>query len=74
MEWSRYKKSRKQNDIYRRVQYDTKQMDNKNLLYKNVIYSFGDTNQCKPNEPGSQIHHDYSTSETVLDMCGIKKD
>ena len=37
--------------------------------YGNIIYMFGDTNQCAPVEGGSQINYDYLHSQTVREMC-----
>ena len=38
-------------------------------LFHNMIYMFGDPNQCEPVEPGSQIHVNYLLSKTVEEMC-----
>ena len=35
----------------------------------NTIYMFGDPNQCKPVEAGSQIHYEYLRSKTVDEIC-----
>lgn len=37
--------------------------------YSNTIYLFGDTNQCDPVEGNSQVHYNYFTLETMLEMC-----
>ena len=37
--------------------------------YCNTIYMFGDVNQCDPVEGHSQVHYDYHTSKTIMEMC-----
>ena len=37
--------------------------------YCNTIYMFGDVNQCDPIEGHSQVHYDYHTSKTIMEMC-----
>ena len=37
--------------------------------YCNTVYLFGDKNQCNPVEGHSQIHCNYFTSKTIMDMC-----
>ena len=37
--------------------------------YCNTVYLFGDKNQCNPVEGHSQIHYNYFTSKTIMDMC-----
>ena len=37
--------------------------------YCNTVYLFGDKNQCDPVEGHSQLHYNYFTSKTIMDMC-----
>lgn len=37
--------------------------------YSNKIYLLGDTNQCDPVDDHSQVHYNYFTSETILEVC-----
>ena len=39
------------------------------IKYNNIVYMFGDPNQCEPVEGGSQIHYDYLESKTISEMC-----
>ena len=38
-------------------------------IHNNIVYMFGDPNQCEPVEDGSQIKYDYLDSKTVSQMC-----
>ena len=38
-------------------------------IHNNIIYMFGDPNQCEPVEAGSQIHYNYLESKTINEMC-----
>ena len=40
--------------------------------YDNMIYMFGDPNQCEAVENGSQIRYDYQESESISQMCPNK--